>query len=952
MGFRTFAAAIAAGWLVLAGAPPVSAQVSEPSAAIPTDPAVREGRLANGLRYALMRNDRPEGGVSIRMRFDVGSYEEPEAHRGVAHFLEHMAFNGTRTLAEGELSRRFAEAGVTFGRDQNASTSHFTTTYQLDLPRSGDAALDLAFGWLRDIGDGLLLTPEAVTREQGVVLAEHDTRLGPAKTWQDAYQAFAAPDARSRARPPIGTPDTIRAIDTAALSAFHSAWYRPDNAFITVVGDLPLNVLEARVRQTFDSWIVTGEAPARAEATPLDIERPLDVLVRPDAVVPASISLCRLSPWPSYGPDTVARRRTFITRGLWSSVLNRRLQLLSQGSDAPFTAARVVVSPWVREADALCLSVSPPVSGDWNRALTVALAEIRQFESQDPEPAEIARFVDAQKRQNSTSVSQANDRFSRDLAQSLLALFPQHDRDPGSFVHPREIPSLYNTIVADITPTDIREDFVRAWNTSEPLIAIVMPDPPPADEVRSLWASHAAALAPELRAAAPDVGSWAYGDFGPPGRIVSRERIRRPAFTRVRFANGVILNVKSVAHTRSQVQLAVDFGAGRASVTDDDYQTASIGVNFLFPGGLGQHSLTEVQDLFPERRLGLSFRMLDDTVQAWSTTTPADLERQLELTAAMFSDPGFRDDLAGQRQQMIDTVYRAWRSLPAVVAEIAISEALAPGNPRLIPPRERMDALTMADFDRLFRPLLTEGPLEVTLVGDMPERRMIDLVARTLGALPNRRALAPAAAPPFVVRYGDARPQVSAVHEGSRDQAAYTAHWPLYVSDPARRREQRALQILRLVLQERVRAEVREALGASYSPGVSLTFEDDGDQGRMVIGVITAPADIARVGEAVRRVVGEIASGAVTLEELDNARGPALARAPDERATNSWWYSTLTGSAREPHRLRDPLEWEADYRAITLDELKTAARIWLSGPPIEGVALPTAEPSPLAGGAD
>lgn len=939
MKFWKSAGLVAALWLAVAPVAPASAQITDPSAVIATDPAVREGRLANGLRYALMSNDRPVGGLSIRLRFDVGSYEEPEAYGGVAHFLEHMAFNGTRNLAEGELSRRFAEAGVSFGRDQNASTSLFATTYQLDLPKSDTADLDLAFTWMRDIGDGMLLTPDAVAREQGVIIAEHNTRLGPAKTWRDAYQAFAAPDARSRSRPPIGTPETIRATDSAALARFHRTWYRPDNAVLTVVGDMPLDALEARVRGAFGDWTAAEEPVERAQATPLDLGRPLDVLTYPDQTLTANISACRLSPWRTLGPDTLERRRVFITRGLWSGILDRRLQLLSQGADAPFAGASVVVAPWSREAEAVCLNVAPPVSGDWRNALTVALTEVRRLETHGPEAREIARIVDAQRRSNASAAQQMDDRYSSSLAQSLLGIFALYGLDPGAFVSPQDTPALYDAVVAGIDAGDIRADFARAWNGAEPLIAVNMPEPPPADELRAVWGEVMDARPPAARPEAAGPAAWAYADFGAPGRVVSREIVPQPEFTRVRFENGVVLNVKTAAYTRDLVQVAVQFGAGRAGVADADFQAASMGVNFIYSGGLEQHSLREIQDLFPERRIGLGAGMLNDAFQLYNSTRPADLEVQLQLMAAMLSDPGFRDDFAGQRRQGIDSLYRAYRTQPYTVLTLAISEAVAPGSPRLLPPRETMDALTMADFERLLGPALNEAPLEVTVVGDMAEDRVIDLVAGTLGALPARTG-APRREDAFLLRYGDARPQVEVVHEGAADQAAFSAVWPLFVSEPSRRREQRAVELLREILQERVRDEVREELGASYSPGVSLGFEDDGDQGALAINVMTSPADVARVREAVRRVVAAVAAGELTEAELENARTPTLARIEDNRATVSWWYGTLNGSAREPHKLNDALEWEADYRDMTLAELKIAARTWLSGPAIEGVAMP------------
>lgn len=927
--------------------PFAQAQTTDPGTVIPIDPAVRQGVLFNGLRYALLSNDRPIGGLSIRLRFDVGSYEEPDGQGGIAHFLEHMAFNGTRGLAEGELARRFAEAGVAFGRDQNASTSTFATTYKVDLPQTDDATLALGFGWMRDIGDGLLLTPEAVARERGVVLAEHDARLSPARTWSEAYQAFAAPTARSRLRQPIGTPQSIRAIDAEALSDFHRTWYRPDNAVLTVVGDLPLDVMEARVRDSFSTWNATTEPVNRARATPFDLTRPLDVMTYASETLSAGLSACRLSPWTTLGQDTFARRRTHITRGLWAGILNRRLSLLAEGADTAFIAASVSWSPWTREANALCLNVTPPVGGDWSRAMTAALTEIRRLEAHGVEVREIARIVDAQKRFNATAVEQADDRYSETLADALASAFALHELDAAAFVHPRSIPVLYDAVVASINADDVRDDFARAWNGSEPLISVVMPQPPDEEAVKAVW-QQAMTAAPTAARTDETETTWAYADMGTPGTVVSREVVDEPRFTRVRFDNGLVLNVKSVAFTRDLITMAVRLGDGRAGVADADYQTASIGAGFVNAGGLGKHSLRDIQNMFPDRRLGLSLQMLERTFQLSGSTRPSDLELQLQLTAALLSDPGFRDDFVGQRHQTIDAVYRAYRTQPGTVLSLAVAEKIAPGSPRLLPPREAMDALTMSDFERLFRPVLTQAPLEITIVGDMPEDDIIDLVGRTLGTLPVRTVATSPRDDVFLVRFGDDRPKINAVHEGPADQAVFSAIWPLFVSDPSRRREQRALELLRAVLQERVRDEVREALGATYSPGVSLSFEDLGDQGSMTVAVATSPADLDRVRDAVSRVVAEVASGAVTQSELDNVRAPILARIDDNRATNSWWFGTLNGSARDPQRLRDALDWETDYRDMTLGELKAAAASWLVGPPIEGVAISStaAVPSP------
>ena len=245
------------------GAAQGSANTVRDPEAVQPDPNVRSGVLPNGMHYAVMSSGAPPHAISFRFHIKTGSYEEHDDERGVAHFLEHMAFNGGRNIPGGQLDSLFGAQGVQFGRDQNAETGLFGTTYQLDIPEVDKAKLDLAFNWLRDIADGLTLDPAAVDRERGVVLAEDNRSRGPERTWSEAVQKFLAPELRSTDHDPLGTPASIKSLDAAKLKSFYQRWYRPDQAYVTVAGDLPADELEKRVIDTFGSWKASTPEPPR-----------------------------------------------------------------------------------------------------------------------------------------------------------------------------------------------------------------------------------------------------------------------------------------------------------------------------------------------------------------------------------------------------------------------------------------------------------------------------------------------------------------------------------------------------------------------------------------------------------------------------------------------------------------------------------------------------------------
>lgn len=944
-------------WVALAllVACPVAAQTAgrDPSALVssgsdtdplPGDPAVRNGTLPNGMTYAILRNARPEGAASIRLMVRVGSFEESDDDRGIAHFLEHMAFNGTRSFPEGELIRRFAEAGIGFGRDQNASTGFFSTIYSLDLNVADTDRLDLSFAWMGDIADGLLFAPEAVERERGVVMAEREARLGPAFDYRERYNAFLAPGLRGPNRSPIGEASTLRAISPEALTAFYNAWYRPELTTVVVVGDIDEADIEARIRATFSDWTGQGDQPAAAVPGKPDLDRPLDVMVSAERQQGSGISACRVRPYVLLGPDTLQRRKLFIERGLWQAILSRRLGRIAQNPEAPFTAASLGVSSWGREAAYTCLNVTPRSDATWRDGLAAAQAEVRRMAAHGVTQAEVDRVVSAQKEANRSAIASVDTRFSSSLAAGLLAAQPFVGLDAAAFSRPEDNAAFYDQVVAGITPESVHQAFLRDSSGSEPLIAVALAEVPDAEAVRVAWREIEASPVPDVEAEAATT-AWAYTDFGPPGRVASRETIDDPGFVRLTFENGVVVNFKSVNFTRDTISVAVRFGAGSLEVAPDDYVVATLGSALLPPGGLGKHSLTEMSDLFSSRRVAANLSMGTRSFVLQGDTRPADLDAQLQYLTATLTDPGFRRDFDQVRINAIRNIYRSRTSSPEGVAADALLEVIDPASPRRLPQFDVMLEADQSDFERILKPALTQAPLEVTLVGDVDEATAVEALSRTLGAIPARSDTDRRRGDTWFLRFPEAPTEDWAVHEGARDRAVVNLIWPLFVGDVdgdgERRQERWALGLLRLVMADAVRDEVREALGSSYAPEVELRTPVYGDQGSLTVGIATNPTQAPIVRAAAERVAETLAApGGITAAALEAARRPVLDGIPASRRTNSWWLNTMDGSAREPRILREAIDWEAAYRDMTVEQVQAVATTWLTRKPIVIQALP------------
>ena len=310
------------------------------------------------------------------MRIETGSLNETEETRGIAHFLEHMAFNGSENIPEGEMTKRLERFGLAFGADTNASTGFDETTYQLELPEVNEEMLDTTFGIMRETAERLLLAPEAIEKERGVIQAERRARSNPAFTAFLDQLDFYAGNTILPDRLPIGTEATIDSVSPEQFRDFYSRYYRPEKTFITFVGDLSPELAVAKIEKYFGDW-----ADPDVEAG-TNVEIDSDVVTTPrarvysDPEIQTSVSLSVLSPAEDE-PDTAENRAEGLIEGLGNSILNRRLGKMARTEDAAFISAGVSRSNFFDVAEISSLSVSAEPA-NWEAALAQGEQALRQ----------------------------------------------------------------------------------------------------------------------------------------------------------------------------------------------------------------------------------------------------------------------------------------------------------------------------------------------------------------------------------------------------------------------------------------------------------------------------------------------------------------------------------------------------------------------------------------------
>jgi zinc protease len=294
----------------------------------------------------------------------------------------------------------------------------------------------------------------------------------------------------------------------------------------------------------------------------------------------------------------------------------------------------------------------------------------------------------------------------------------------------------------------------------------------------------------------------------------------------------------------------------------------------------------------------------------------------------------------------VRTLYQITRSEPGIAAELARDKSL-PG-PRILdlPDEHDLDGVRSADFARILGPPLKNDALEVTVIGDIDQATATAAVARTLGALPPRTRRDTARPDAPRIHFAATEPMlVRTTHDGSPEKATVLATWPLFVWQPEKTREQRTIDLLGEIVQMRAIDEIRQRLGKAYSPQVGVRLDRGGDQGSLVVGIDTSPDATGVVVDQLRQIAANLAAGDITPEMLERARRPVLDNGAMREISNPWWIAMLDGSWEHPDQLEEARTWESDYASITLDEVKAAAKRWLSESPLVVVATPATQAS-------
>ncbi|NJM50115.1 MAG: insulinase family protein [Sphingomonadales bacterium] len=858
------------------------------------------------------------------MHVAVGSVAENDDEQGLAHFLEHMAFNGSKNVPEGEMVKILERQGLSFGADTNAYTAFNETVYKLDLPKTDEKTVDTALFLMRETASNLTIAPEAVERERGVVLSEMQFRNSPGLRQFKEQVKFEAPNTAFGKRLPIGTEEVLKTAPAERIKGLYERYYRPENTTLVIVGDFDVDAMEAKIKKDFADWKGTGEAGAPMNFGTVDPERQFSIGSFSDPAASSEVEMTILKPYVRED-DSKAKSQKDLFKFVASSIMGRRFQKLALASDAKIRGGGLSFNDLYNTVDQIGLSVNAK-EGDWKTGLMVGEQELRRAVQYGFTQAELDEALANFDTYFKDQAEQADTRRSTQLADAIIrSIYPK-----SIISAPADDLKIYNELRPAVTLDAVNNTMKQAFSRLPNTLFITDKQPIENAEVEAM-AVLTKSLTMKVDPPAQEViKAFAYDNFGTTGKIANDAMIGDLGIRTVRFGNNVKLNIKKTDFEKGKVRYSLRYGNGQLSFPQGMGSLATFMQSMSGTGALKEHDATELRRILAGRNVSIGLTTGTDSFGSSGTTIAADLGLQMKMLAAFVTQGGYRSEADTVWQNAVDSFAAQLDALPQTVSQLAVPRILASGDTRFgIGSVEELKARNIGELKTMLEPIAMTAPIEIAIVGDVDEAAAIQAVADSFGALPERELTSTLPENARSVSFTAERGVQTLYHKGAADQGLLLAYWPTtddsdLKSEVVREMTAEAMSLLLL-------DEIREKLGATYSPSASSFASDDfTGYGYINSFVIAAPDKMDVISTAIKEVAQQMRDAPVSDDVLLRARQPIMERFDKQLRENSFWLGLSAIAQGKPERLERYRQQKALFEAVTTADIRAAAQQYLN----------------------
>ena len=894
------------------------------TAALPVDPAVRIGTLPNGIRYYIRRNAKPEQRAELRLVVNAGSILEDDDQRGLAHFIEHMAFNGTKSFAKNDIVKYLESIGVRFGADLNAYTSFDETVYILPVPTDSAGILEKSFRFLGDVATGILFDSTEVVAERGVVLSEWRNGLGAGERLRDKQFPVIFRGSRYAERLPIGKPEILEKANPAPLKRFWRDWYRPDLMAVVAVGDADPKKLEALIRATFGGIAPRKGARARTLAAVPTHDSTLISIATDKELSGSSVGVL----WKSKGRTTrtVGDLRQDLLERLYDQMLNQRFGELALKPETPFVGAGAGGGSFVRNSEYYSLDAGAK-EGKLMETLQALLTEAERVRRHGFLSTELDRAKTNTLRSYERAYQERDKTPSGAFVSEYIDNFLQGEAIPGIAFEYAAMQRLLPTV----TLAEVNALGAGRVGEANRVVTVSLPDKeglavPTDADIRAVFGKvNTTTITPWVETV---TAGALVANVPTAGRVVSERKTESLNLTEWTLSNGIKVFVKPTDFTADQIVMTGWSPGGVSLVADKDVFKTSLATTVIERGGVGDFSIVDLNKKLTGKVASASTVISDLSEGVSGRASPKDLETMMQLTWLRLTSPRADTSAFKALLQQFDQVLKNKDANPAAVFSDTVQMTLGGGSPRVRPLSvEILKELDLDEMLAIYRDRFADlGDFTFLFVGNVDLAVLKPLVEQWLAPLPaaGRKETFKDVGPKLftgqidkTVRKGIAPQSQTAILMGG------VAPWS--------REEAYQLSSLGEVLEMRLLDRLRESLGGTYSVSVNAQFSRTPRQEwQLVISYGSAPEKADSMFAAVKQELDSLRRVPPSAAEVERVREQQRRELEVARKQNGYWLSTIRSRLENGDDLGTIGNEDPMIAALTAEKLAAAAKKYLT----------------------
>jgi len=913
--------------LLLSSAPMLSAQAQpqkrptpniNPDTPLPYDPAVTIGSLHNGMRYYIRENAKPENRLELRLVVEAGSVLEDDDQQGLAHYLEHMAFNGTKNYKKQELVDFLESIGMGFGSHLNAYTSFDETVYMLQVPTEDPAVVKQSFQILEDWAHQITLDDEEIEKERGVIIEEWRGRRGASQRIQEQQLPVLLHGSKYATRLPIGKKKVLETFEFDRMRDFYNDWYRPDLMSIIAVGTLDKDTVEAMIHEQFGDLPRPAGKPERTRFQVPEHEETLAIMVTDPETSSSSVDL--IFKHPGETVKTYGDYRRSITESMAFNILNQRLAELTQQADPPFLGAGAFNQNFVPSRKFIGFSANVKEGGHV-KGLDAVLTEVERARRHGFTKGEL----DRQKTNMLRSIEQGYRERDKNRSRTYAQRYIKTATEGSVSVGIEKAKELYEQIIPTIKLKDINA-LVDDWITEDNRVisadgpekeGVDLPSEKELLNLLDVVAKRDIAPYEENLADAPLVKK-----APPAGKIVKRETRDDIGTTTWTLSNGARVTYKVTDFKADEIRFTAFSEGGSSLAEDDNYESASMASSMAQIGGVSDYSRIDLGKKLAGKVASAS-PYISSSYEGFSgSCSPQDIELMFELMTAYRNHPRKDDEAFAslQTRQLAGLENRL--AQPTAVFSDEVTRILGQNHPRRQPPsaervkKVKLDPALAFYKERFANP----GGFSYIFVGNLDPKQLEALVIKYLGGgkpdtetWRDEGVRRPFGAVSKTVKMGlEQKAQVYLMWWGEFDWGYPNRH---------------ALSSMAAVLNIKLRERIREELGGTYSISAS------GSSSRIPkprysinVGFGCKPEEVDTLIAAVMEEIEAMKTKPVEQSYVDKIKEKQIRAHEVNLKENNFWLSQLSFAERHTEDPSIILQQPGFSKALTAEAIQKAAK--------------------------